>query len=430
MTNTIVLQFHRNYVQWLWLVRILHRNGLVFMDSDNQLLSSDSHGEVGLQSSPSVYSFNRDIIDGFIDVLNTKSPEKVIEFYHPRCSLVTPSHTFAGVAQVGAWYQRLFTQELPGTFFVKTGSAGNGHTLNFGWIARDRASIFAPSRVADFHMAGKSVEGIEIFKGVHYKKIVRSSPRTHTIYVASIDLNDPTVHLLVTPPAGLGKTTSDFMSHYGLQIAVNGDEWTSWTNPKGLAVSEGVQYSASSFEPTVYISASNQVQIGGPAPAVLWNAISGSHTLMRNGQINRKLRTCSKPDVYCKNLAPRTSIGLTRGNKLILTVVQGPGDSLRDALTLKELANLNLEMGAFNAISLDGGGSSTLVADDFGIPTVLNSPSDGKERVVSNHLGIRAGYLEEGSAQTIGEGNDTLGMLDGKIVYHFTSFNMLPKSNL
>ncbi|MBC8503647.1 MAG: phosphodiester glycosidase family protein [Anaerolineales bacterium] len=357
-------------------------------------------------------AFERDFLDIYVSALNTKSSIKVAELYHPNCALVNSSQTLVGKTRVRALYQRLFTEELSKAFIVNMEGAGTGNIRTLRWIARDRPSYFNAS--------GSGA----VFKGIQYRKMTRTLSRPHKVYVASIDLNNADIEMVVTPPDGLGKTTSDFMTHFGLQLAVNGDEWLSWSNPKGLAVSEGLQYSASSAEPSVYISAANQVQVGGPPPTKLWNAISGSHTLVRNGQVNRKLRTCSKPDVYCQNLAPRTSLGLTSGNKLILTVVQGPSDSLRDALTLKDLANLNIELGAKDAISLDGGGSSTMAVNDYGIPRILNSPSDGKERVVSNHLGVRAGYLEGGANMQVGESNDTFGLVDGKIVYHFMSLKI------
>ena len=52
-----------------------------------------------------------------------------------------------------------------------------------------------------------------------------------------------------------------------------------------------------------------------------------------------------------------------------------------------------IDQGAFAAMSLDGGGSSTLVIEgQDGKPRILNSPIDnyipGRERPVGNHLGI------------------------------------------
>ena len=52
-----------------------------------------------------------------------------------------------------------------------------------------------------------------------------------------------------------------------------------------------------------------------------------------------------------------------------------------------------IDQGAHMAMSMDGGGSSTMVIEgDDGLPEILNSPIDnyipGRERPVGNHLGI------------------------------------------
>jgi hypothetical protein len=52
------------------------------------------------------------------------------------------------------------------------------------------------------------------------------------------------------------------------------------------------------------------------------------------------------------------------------------------------------DLGAVDAINLDGGGSATLVVADHGRPRVLNSPIHtgvpGRERPSANHLGVGA----------------------------------------
>jgi len=55
---------------------------------------------------------------------------------------------------------------------------------------------------------------------------------------------------------------------------------------------------------------------------------------------------------------------------------------LSGGMTLPELAELMVAEGAHHAYNLDGGGSSTMVVQD----TVVNSPSDGRERSNSDGL--------------------------------------------
>ncbi|WP_317853999.1 phosphodiester glycosidase family protein [Chakrabartyella piscis] len=97
---------------------------------------------------------------------------------------------------------------------------------------------------------------------------------------------------------------------------------------------------------------------------------------------------------------PRTAFGLSRdGNTAIFLVVDGRGNSI--GATHDELAAMMLEYGAFNAFHLDGGGSSTLVAQTVSDSAleVKNTVSDGSERNVINAVGIfqnaKVGSIEE-----------------------------------
>ncbi|MGW7364307.1 phosphodiester glycosidase family protein [Streptomyces sp. NPDC054841] len=90
--------------------------------------------------------------------------------------------------------------------------------------------------------------------------------------------------------------------------------------------------------------------------------------------------------------APRTAVGFSQdGSKMHVLSVDGrQADS--GGTTLTELALMMERAGAYNAINLDGGGSSTLVAREPGSDTtqVENSPSDGTERTVPNGLAFTA----------------------------------------
>lgn len=86
--------------------------------------------------------------------------------------------------------------------------------------------------------------------------------------------------------------------------------------------------------------------------------------------------------------APRTAVGFTRDGHtmLVLTVDGRQRDS--DGVTLTELGLLMKHVGAHNALNLDGGGSSTLLAraPDGDSLRLENSPSGGRERPVPNGL--------------------------------------------
>ena len=100
------------------------------------------------------------------------------------------------------------------------------------------------------------------------------------------------------------------------------------------------------------------------------------------------------PDLDDSEVEPRTAIGINRnGRYLYIVVVDGRQPLYSQGATFAELADLLIDQGAFMAMSLDGGGSSTLVMEgEDGLPKILNTPIDhyipGRERPVGNHLGI------------------------------------------
>lgn len=86
---------------------------------------------------------------------------------------------------------------------------------------------------------------------------------------------------------------------------------------------------------------------------------------------------------------PRTALGISQdGNKLILMVVDGRGTSI--GATHDEMVALMKEYGAYNAMHLDGGGSSTMVAEtaDEDELSVKNSVSEGTPRKIMTALGV------------------------------------------
>jgi len=87
-------------------------------------------------------------------------------------------------------------------------------------------------------------------------------------------------------------------------------------------------------------------------------------------------------------VAARTVLGLTEdGSELIVVTVDGRSATAR-GMTRVEMAELMIDLGAHNAVNIDGGGSTTMVARPAGGTDVelVNVPSDGSARVVANSL--------------------------------------------
>ena len=81
--------------------------------------------------------------------------------------------------------------------------------------------------------------------------------------------------------------------------------------------------------------------------------------------------------------APRTAVGIKADGSLILVVVDGRS-AYSSGVTLNELAEYLLKLGAVSAMNFDGGGSSEMVIKN----KIVNTPSDGVERPIRVALGV------------------------------------------
>jgi len=85
---------------------------------------------------------------------------------------------------------------------------------------------------------------------------------------------------------------------------------------------------------------------------------------------------------------PCSGVGITSDGRVLLVEVDGRQPDVSVGVTRPQFAALMRALGATEALLLDGGGSSTLVVRRLGdsLADVVNSPSDGKERPVSNGI--------------------------------------------
>ncbi|MFG2574155.1 phosphodiester glycosidase family protein [Streptomyces sp. NPDC048481] len=88
--------------------------------------------------------------------------------------------------------------------------------------------------------------------------------------------------------------------------------------------------------------------------------------------------------------AVRTAVGIAAGGRRVFLLALDGSAAYRRGLTVAEVAAALRDLGAGEGFSLDGGGSSTLVARRPGAArvTVRNHPSDGSERPVPNGIGV------------------------------------------
>ena len=85
---------------------------------------------------------------------------------------------------------------------------------------------------------------------------------------------------------------------------------------------------------------------------------------------------------------PRQTIGITEDNKVIILSADGNQEPVSAGLTLMEQAQVMIDLGCKWAGHLDGGGSMTYGSKPEGEDAfkIVNKPSDGSERSISNGL--------------------------------------------
>lgn len=112
-------------------------------------------------------------------------------------------------------------------------------------------------------------------------------------------------------------------------------------------------------------------------------AVGGVNHLVKNGVIN-----VIHDGVLGRH--PRTAVGFNKDNtEIIFVTIDGRNKNYVGA-TQTELAKIMMDLGAYNVINLDGGGSTSMGVDFLknGNIEVVNFPSDGKERPIVSGLGI------------------------------------------
>jgi exopolysaccharide biosynthesis protein len=109
-------------------------------------------------------------------------------------------------------------------------------------------------------------------------------------------------------------------------------------------------------------------------------AVGGGPVLLQNGEIritnNEELKFAGKA---IEDKHPRTAMGYTRDHKLIFLVIEGRHPGIAEGATLMQEAQLLREINCWEALNLDGGGSSCLLVN--GKETIKPSDKEGQRAV-------------------------------------------------
>ncbi len=264
--------------------------------------------------------------------------------------------------------------------------------------------------------------GVRVIEG-------RTANPTTDFWAAVVTLCTDYVHVSATRAPTALTVTSRWATSAGVQLATNGDFFTSGPRVYGYAIGAGRawpvrqtgtdgavagewyyrRYGWIGFGPgRVEFSHTEWVKeraatlgaregwmpgtVTTAVPSGLTQLVSGFPELITEGRrvtcASPTASTCFTDRSDMRARHPRTAMGITRDRRTFLLVAVD-GRSTRSAgMYGTELARLMELLGAWQAFNLDGGGSTTFWQRGRG---VLNRPSDGAERAVANHWGIFAG---------------------------------------
>ncbi|NEO88159.1 MAG: phosphodiester glycosidase family protein [Spirulina sp. SIO3F2] len=260
-----------------------------------------------------------------------------------------------------------------------------------------------------------------LFEGVTYHRQVRNQPRPIMIHIVSVDLTNPGVEVMVSPGMAtsdapnqtLAQTTSRFLQAAQVQIASNGSffypfrEKTPWdyaphvgdrANVLGLAIASEETYAEPRYpwHPVCFLKPQRAIISPHTAcPVGTQFALSAGPRLLTQGQPTQRDPVSSEDKPYARLLLALDQAG----TRLWLIAIDGKQPFYSEGMTLTEATELLQDLGAYDALNLDGGGSTTLVQSANGQPRFLNAPVHAKlpmwERPVANQIGIRAWPLAD-----------------------------------
>ncbi|RYD63017.1 MAG: phosphodiester glycosidase family protein [Verrucomicrobiaceae bacterium] len=245
-----------------------------------------------------------------------------------------------------------------------------------------------------------------LYQGIDYRLSELQAPRRLRIHEVRIDTRAAGVSFFTTPDNGDrsaevdGRKTTTFLEEFDVEIAINGSGFEPIAkegisvNVIGLSVSNGRKVSGlvtKQGSPVFLATADQQVRI--LAPPFSKGSCADAHNALQ-GWYGAKgmLLDDGKVVTDVADIHPRTAAGVSQdGRHMILLVADGRQPGRSEGMNLVELAEWMQKSGCWDAMNLDGGGSSTMVVKGIdGKPQVLNSPSGGSQRSVGNHLGVHA----------------------------------------
>jgi len=259
-------------------------------------------------------------------------------------------------------------------------------------------------------------QGVDLAHGTNSPDSSTPIPVTQVAIIARVDLTDPNIALFTTPRITnylaesretAATTVSNFLANHGLQLAMNANFYdidiTSIDPPEGtpkevygLTISQGTVVSkqeSSSFQASLLFTTNNRplfVMTNSPPGTNtlgIYTAITGNYPLLISGRTNNVPSTAR---------TSRAAYGVSQDNRYLYLFTLDYNFPLgSEGASPAEVVYWMQQIGAYNAINTDGGGSTTLDAADYpghisALNTPQNSGSDHRERRVASHFGVYA----------------------------------------
>lgn len=273
------------------------------------------------------------------------------------------------------------------------GMAGT-YSAGFGPVVRDGELVSAGTSInQDKNQYGtyvKDKNGDSIF--TYFKTTVKFSNSAKTIDLASINkVTSMVFPILFNREAATSTADLDKRFDNLVKFVVQNNTIT-YISQKGETVEVPENGYLIVMSGDYYTNAASVFKVGDPVTLQVSSTIDfdqidtafgGGGLLLLDGQ------EAPATDIVAAGRQPRTAFGVSQdGTKAIMMVVDGRGDSI--GATHSEMAALMKEYGAYEALHLDGGGSSTMVVQtvDDAAPQLQNTPSDGAQRKVIASVGV------------------------------------------
>ena len=213
------------------------------------------------------------------------------------------------------------------------------------------------------------------------------------VHVLRLDLREPGLRLEVSPPQARGLAMDRRPEATVAVASFNASFFDRNFVPRGLTVSQGQTWTPvlqAEASPWLACDPVQRCRIkftdtGGAGPADVVNAVAGTPWLVRAGQV-RSEADDARCAALCARTHPRTAVGLAgQGRWLLVVLAEGRRPPVA-GVTLVQLSQLMRELGADDAINLDGGGSSTLWLQ--GRAVMARPANEPEERALSNVVSI------------------------------------------